>query len=129
MPASALCIGHDMKRFLAIIMPHHKSIKIHPHTQDLADIIDDYNMFPVDDSHTKYIFDIKKKTCYQRKTVIEMNINIESDISLNQIKFEENVYALLQEHKIYVRARSIAPAEKTKAIGCLWNIDPKCCNK
>ena len=128
MPASALRIGHDMKRFLAILMPRHKSIKIHPHTQGLADVIEDYDLFPVDDSSSKYIFDIKKKT-YTRKTEIEMNINVESDIPLNKIKYEANVYALLQEHNIYVRARRLAPAVRTKAIGCLWNIDPKRCNK
>ena len=102
MPASALRIGHDMKRFLAILMPHHKSIKIHPHTRGLADVIGDYDMFPVDNTpFGKYVFDIKKKT-YQKKVEIEMNINVEADIPLIQIKFETNVYALLQEHSIFV---------------------------
>ena len=128
MPASNLRIGHDMKRFLAILMPRHKSIKIHPHTQGLADEIDDYDMFPIDDSVNKYIFDVKRKT-YQKKTEITMNINVEADIPLNKIKYEDNVYALLQKHQIFVRARALAPAVTTKAIGCLWNIDPKRCNK
>ena len=128
MPASALRIGHDMKRFLAILMPRHTSIKIHPHTKGLAEVIDDYDMFPIDDTSSKYIFNIKKKT-YKKKVEVEMSINVEADITLNKIKYEDNVFALLQEHQIFVRAKMLAPAVTTKAIGCLWNIDPKRCNK
>ena len=62
MPASALCIGQEMKRFLAILMLRHKSINIHPHTKGLANVIKDYAMFPVDDTSSKYIYNIKKKT-------------------------------------------------------------------
>ena len=124
MTSSELPVGHDMKRFLAIIMPRHKSIKVHPHTMDLSDTLEDFDLFPVGEESKKYIFDIKRKS-YGKRVEVEMSINIESEIQLNQIKFEPHVFKLLQDYGMYVNARKTAPAVTTKAIGCLWNLDPK----
>ena len=124
MTSSELPVGHDMKRFLAIIMPRHKSIKVHPHTMDISDTLEDFDLFPVGEESKKYIFDIKRKS-YGKRVEVEMSINIESEIQLNQIKFEPHVFKLLQEHGMYVNARKTAPPVTTKAIGCLWNLDPK----
>ena len=124
MTASALPIGHDMKRFLAIIMPRHNSIKVHPHTKDISETLENFDLFPVGKESEKYIFDVKRKS-YGKRVELDMSINIESELPLNQIKFEPHVFKLLKEHSIFVNARKVAPAVTTKAVGCLWNLDPK----
>ena len=57
--------------------------------------------------------------------MLECKIQVESPISLYQIKGAREVMELLQKHDIYITAKSYCQAVSTKAIGLLMNLDAK----
>ena len=57
--------------------------------------------------------------------LFECKIQIESPISLYQIKGAQAVMDLLKKHDIYITAKTYCQAVSTKAIGLLMNLDAK----
>jgi hypothetical protein len=122
--------GILIKRLATIILPRHKNIAFLPHTSSTHDKITDHELVPIDDmgiSH--YIFDERRSTRNKGKNseykMLECKIQIESPISLYQIKGATEVMELLKKHDIYITAKNYCPAVNTKAIGILMNLDAK----
>lgn len=122
--------GILMKRLATILLPRHKNIAFLPHTSSTHDKITDHELVPIDDmgiSH--YIFDQRTTTRNRGRNneykLLECKIQVESPISLYQIKGANEVMELLKKHDIYITAKSYCPAVNTKAIGLLMNLDAK----
>ena len=85
---------------------------------------------PTDDMGINhYIFDertfVRNRGSRNEFKLLECKIQIESPISLYQIKGANEVMELLQRHDIYITAKSYCQAVSTKAIGLLMNLDAK----
>ena len=129
MPLLLSC-GTLIKRLATIILPRHNNIAFLPHTSTSHAKITNHEAVPTDDmgiSH--YIFDEKTYTRNRGSSnefkMLECKIQIESPISLYQIKGAQEVMNLLTKHDIYVTAKSYCQAVSTKAIGLLMNLDAK----
>ena len=122
--------GILIKRLATILLPRHQNIAFLPHTSSTHDKILDHELVPTDDmgiSH--YIFDERTFTRNRGNRnelkLFECKIQIESPISLYQIKGAQAVMDLLKKHDIYITAKSYCQAVSTKAIGLLMNLDAK----
>lgn len=122
--------GILMKRLATILLPRHKNIAFLPHTSSTHDKITDHELVPIDDmgiSH--YIFDertsVRNRGRQNEYKMLECKIQVESPISLYQIKGAHEVMELLKKHDIYITAKSYSPAVNTKAIGLLMNLDAR----
>ena len=122
--------GNLIKRLATIILPRHDNIAFLPHTSATHDKITNHELVPTDDMGIgHYIFD--EKTFYRNRgkrnefKMLECKIQIESPISLYQIKGANEVMELLMKHDIYVTAKRYCQAVSTKAIGLLMNLDAK----
>ena len=126
--------GILVKRLATIILPRHKDIAILPHTSSTHDKITDHEAVPTDDMGIgHFIFD-EKITLRNRGNrnefkMFECKIQIESPISLYQIKGAKQVMDLLIKHEIFITAKSYCPAVSTKEIGILMNLDARRCAK
>ena len=128
-----LLLSHGIliKQLATIILPHHENIAFLPHTTSTHNKITDHELVLTDDMGINhYIFD--KRTSLRnsgsRKNkfkMLECKIQIESPISLYQIKGANEVMELLQKHDIYITAKSYCQVVSTKAIGLLMNLDAK----
>jgi hypothetical protein len=122
--------GILMKRLATIILPRHKNIAFLPHTSSTHDKLTDHELVPTDDQGiAHYIFDertsVRNRGGKNEYKVIECKVQVESPISLYQIKGAKEVMDLLQKHDIYITAKNYCQAVNTKAIGLLMNLDAK----
>ena len=122
--------GILIKRLATIILPRHKNIAFLPHTSSTHDKITDHELVPTDDTGIKhYIFDertsLRNRGNRNEYKMLECKIQIESPISLYQIKGANEVMELLQKHDIYITAKNYCKAVNTKAVGLLMNLDAK----
>ena len=122
--------GILMKRLATIILPRHKNIAFLPHTSSTHDKITDHELVPTDDiGINHYIFDertyLRNRGSKNEFKMLECKLQIESPISLYQIKGAREVMELLQKHDIYITAKAYCKAVNTKAIGLLMNLDAK----
>ena len=122
--------GILMKRLATIILPRHKNIAFLPHTSSTHDKITDHELVPTDDKGINhYIFDertsVRNRGGNNEFKMLECKVQIESPISLYQIKGAKEVMELLQKHDIYITAKNYCQAVNTKAIGLLMNLDAK----
>ena len=122
--------GILIKRLATILLPRHQNIAFLPHTSSTHDKITDHELVPTDDlGINHYIFD--ERTFHRNRgsqnafKMLECKIQVESPISLYQIKGASTVMDLLQKHDIYITAKSYCKAVNTKAIGLLMNLDAK----
>jgi hypothetical protein len=126
--------GILIKRLATIILPRHKHIAFLPHTSSTHDKLTDHELVPTDDLGIKnYIFDektsIRNRGNRNEFKMLECKLQVESPISLYQIKGASEVMELLQKNDIYITAKSYCKAVNTKAVGLLMNLDAKRCAK
>ena len=122
--------GILIKRLATIIIPRHKNIAFLPHTSSTHDKITDHELVPTDDKGIDhYIFDertyVRNRGNRNEFKMLECKLQVESPISLYQIKGANEVMELLKKHDIYITAKSYCQAVSTKAIGLLMNLDAK----
>jgi hypothetical protein len=122
--------GLLIKRLATILLPRHQDLAILPHTSSAHDKITDHELVPTDDIGIgQYIFD-EKITLRNRGSrngfrMLECKMQIESPISLYQIKGAPKVMDLLKKHDIYITGKSYCPAVSTKEVGILMNLDAR----
>jgi hypothetical protein len=122
--------GILIKRLATILLPRHQNIAFLPHTSSTHDKLTDHELVPTDDiGINHYIFDEKTFTrnrgSKNEYKLLECKIQVESPISLYQIKGAPAVMELLKKHDIYITAKTFCKAVSTKAIGILMNLDAK----
>ena len=127
-------IGTLMKRLATIILPRNKRIAILPHTVSTYDKITDHEAVPADElGVTRYVFDMREwvtnRGTRKERKMIEFKFQVESPISVGQIKQAPQVMELLAKHQIYIFGRRYSPAVNTQPAGILFNLDPKNCSK
>ena len=127
-------VGTLMKRLATILLPRNKLIAILPHTVSSYDKIVDHEAVPTDAlGIANYIFDAREWVMHRgSKTehkMIEFKFQVESPITVNQIKQAPQVFALLKKHKIYLFGKRFIPAVSTSPVGILLNQDPRKCSQ
>ena len=126
--------GTLMKRLATIVLPRNKKIAILPHTVSTFDKITDHESVPTDEAGiANYIFDAREWIMYRgtpsERKMIEFKFQVESPITVYQIKQAPKVMELLQKHQIYLFGRRYSPAVSTKPVGLLLNVDAKKCSQ
>ena len=125
-------VGTLMKRLATILLPRNKLIAILPHTVSSYDKIVDHEAVPTDASGiANYIFDAREWVMHRglktEHKMIEFKFQVESPISVYQIKQAPQVFALLKKHRIYLFGKRFIPAVTTAPAGILLNQDPRKC--
>ena len=127
-------VGTLMKRLATILLPRNKLIAILPHTVSSYDKIVDHEAVPTDASGiANYIFDAREWVMHRglktEHKMIEFKFQVESPISVYQIKQAPQVFALLKKHRIYLFGKRFIPAVTTAPAGILLNQDPRKCSQ
>ena len=127
-------VGTLLKRLAMIVLPRNKRIAILPHTITSHDKITDHEEVPTDENGiANYIFDAREWVMHRgSKTehkMIEFKFQVESPISVTQIKQAPQVLELLRKHKIYLFGKRFIPAVSTQVAGILMNQDPRKCSQ
>ena len=123
-----------MKRLATIILPRNKRITILPHTVSSFDKITDHEAVPTDFlGIANYIFDTREWVMHRglktEHKMIEFKFQVESPISVSQIKQAPQVFTLLKKHRIYLFGKRFIPAVSTMPAGILLNQDPQKCSQ
>ena len=126
--------GTLMKRLATIILPRNKRIAILPHTVSTYDKITDHEDVPTDQAGIlNYIFDAREWTMHRglktERRMIEFKFQVESPITVTQIKQAPKVLELLKKHQIYLFGKRYMPAVTTQPAGLLMNIDARKCSQ
>ena len=126
--------GTLMKRLATIVLPRNKRIAILPHTVSTFDKITDHESVPTDEAGiANYIFDAREWIMYRgtasERKMIEFKFQVESPITVYQIKQAPKVMELLEKHQIYLFGRRYSPAISTRSAGLLLNVDAKKCSQ
>ena len=126
--------GTLMKRLATIILPRNKRIAILPHTVSTYDKITDHEEVPTDQAGIlNYIFDAREWTMHRglktERRMIEFKFQVESPITVTQIKQAPKVLELLKKHQIFLFGKRYMPAVTTQPAGLLLNIDPRKCSQ
>ena len=127
-------VGTLLKRLATIILPRNKRIAILPHTVSTFDKITDHEAVPTDEmGATRYVFDMREwvtnRGTRKEQKMIEFKFQVESPISVGQIKQASQVMELLAKHQIYIFGRRYSPAVNTQPAGILFNLNPKNCSQ
>ena len=127
-------LGTLVKRLATMILPRSKHIAILPHTVSSYDKIVDHEAVPTDAAGiANYVFDAREWVMHRgSKTehkMVEFKFQVESPMSVHQIKQAPQVFALLKKHRIYLFGKRFIPAVSTSPAGILLNQDPRKCSQ